>query len=148
MHSHGGPTPVTPNNPVLSSARGVHLSAIYTWRAGNGPVFALELFPVVFDIARRGGDAGQTGLHRILPGVRAVFNNNGTPASAVSLRFTLELLYGLKQPARHLSPDLGIFHHARFSAADFGPPAHPDHLPQLIDFFWKDTEPIGAATAM
>ena len=95
MRSHGGPTPVTPNNPVLSSARGVHLSAIYTWRAGNGPVFALELFPMVFDIARRGGDVGLTGFHGVVSGMHAEFNSNGTLASAVSCHFILELLCNL-----------------------------------------------------
>jgi len=80
--------------------------------------------------------------------MRAEFNNDGPLASAVSFRFRLELLCSLKQSARHLTPDLGIFHLARFSAADFGPSAIPDHLPQLIDFFWNDTDPIDAATAM
>ena len=91
---------------------------------------------------------GKMASNRILLGMRAEFNNSGTLASAVSFRFTLEPLCSLKQPARHLTPDLGFFHLARFSAADFGPSAIPDHLPQLIDFFWNGTDPIDAATAM
>ena len=126
-----------------------HTSPQFTPGAlGMVRVLSLSSFPMDFDIARRGCDVGQNGFHRILPGMRAEFNNNGTPASAVSLRFTLELLCSLKQSARHRTPELGFFHLARFSAADFGPSAIPDHLPQLIDFFWNSTDPIDAATAM
>ena len=42
---------VTPNNTVLLRVRGVRLSATI-FRAGRGPVFVLEQFPMVFGITR------------------------------------------------------------------------------------------------
>ena len=88
---------------------------------------------------------GGIGFHWFLSGMHAEFKNNNTLALAVSCQFTLELLCCLKQPARHHTPDLGIFHLARFSAADFCLTAGPEYLPQLIDFFEKESGPIVGA---
>ena len=50
--------------------------------------------------------------------------------------------------SRGPGPILEDFHLARFSATDFGASTHPDHLPQLFDFFWNDSECIVASRAM
>ena len=113
-----------------------------------GPVFVLEQFPIGFDIARWAAMLDKLVVHWILRGMHAEFNSNGTLASAVSCRFTLELLCCLKQLAHRHSPELEIFHLARFSAADFCLATGSEYLPQLIDFFENDMGTIVGVTAL